>query len=376
MDDPQISILSLYRILRRYSRPIVLVVSGVTLVTFTVSLFQPKVYRSHALITSTVSILNNMTSMASSQIGALLGNSGLAPAVELRKIEMLLRSRTFAERVARRFNLAKTFENLEPKKKGGAQAKVLLDAEDGLKVATETLMGMIKTRLETGGDSMRVIIDSPVAELAPELVDAVLNEINRYMNDSEMTAVKKHRIFVGQQLMRKRRELLEAGKELSQYYQKNRISPTVPVVDVNIAVPEMDTVVSPLDAVPDVEKLSTEPETLEDKLEKIDKGLTKFAKVTDVPQRIYLEYLEQRRSILHSLSFVLSEQYEMALIDESRNTVSFRIIDGPVLPAAPIKPTIKKNVLIAVLFSFFLAVLLVLCVEHIRQLKRPTPPIG
>ena len=108
---------------------------------------------------------------------------------------------------------------------------------------------------------------------------------------------------------------------------------------------------------------------LEKKKEKIGAKLNGTMVAKDIPQQVYLQYLTLRRELLIKMNALLTQQYEMAKIEEAREELSFQVIDSAEAPEKRFKPKRKQIVMVAFFASIFLAVFLAFFLEYIEKMK-------
>ena len=71
--------------------------------------------------------------------------------------------------------------------------------------------------------------------------------------------------------------------------------------------------------------------------------------------QVYLQYLEARSQIAIQINSLLTQQYEMAKSEESKEDPNFQVIDWARVPDEPFKPERRKIVTISFIMSFGMA---------------------
>ena len=89
----------------------------------------------------------------------------------------------------------------------------------------------------------------------------------------------------------------------------------------------------------------------------------------DVPQQVYLEYLILRREVLEKVSILLTQQYEMAKIDESKQNISFQVIDLPRVMDSPIRPKVQLNIFVGGIVSILVALFYAFFADYLAYIK-------
>ena len=214
----------------------------------------------------------------------------------------------------------------------------------------------------------------PDPEIAAQIANAYLAELQHFINASALTMAKRNRIFIEGQLAENKRSLLEAGKEINDFYKTKSISSVESDVDVNVGVsPPVDT---PLEDKPRFAARGMESDPalrnlLAEKLQ-VERKITVARVVKDVPQQVYLTYLMLRRELLAKVNALLTTQYEMAKIEESKEALSFQVIDKAVPPVKRISPRRAQICITYFMAALFASVFLVFFLEYIKKMKALT----
>jgi tyrosine-protein kinase Etk/Wzc len=84
-----------------------------------------------------------------------------------------------------------------------------------------------------------------------------------------------------------------------------------------------------------------------------------------------LEYVRLKRTALtqEKVYELMTQQYEMAKIDEAKEDITFQIIDPAIPPEKRVKPKRKLNVMLAGVVSLFVGIFLVFFLEYLANLK-------
>lgn len=336
--EEAINLLDYWETVVRQRKVVALIVGVTTLASIILSLVMPKAYQGQATILPVRGQAAGPSSlMATSQ---LLGLGGGVLALEKEspssRLIVILQSRTLAERVIERHGLLDLLRAA-----GNRTDSDLSRVVEGL-----------RRRVEIGEDkkshliSIRVTMSNP--ELAANIANYYVLELVNYINENTLTAAKGNRIFVEHQMERNKRELLESGKDLASFYGSNRISNVVPTVDVNVSSED------------EAKGLDETAET----------NIRRSKLVQDVPQQVYLQYLLTRRELVNQLNILLSQQYEMAKIEEAKEGLDFQVIDWASVPLNRFKPKRRQIVLVSLIASVFLSLFFVLFREHLRGTTR------
>ena len=208
--------------------------------------------------------------------------------------------------------------------------------------------------------NIMVFVEFTDPQTAAMLVNVTVDELQRFINENAFTEAKRNRIFIEKQVEQNKRALLEAGKEINEFYTANRVSNSEAKVDVSLGVGDLVQTVGDGD---DVGVLFAK------KIE-LDKKVDEAKMVKNVPQQVYLAYLMLRKELLVRMDGMLATQYQMSKIEEVKEELSFQVIDKAIPPLTKFKPQRSKIYLNGFLISLFAAVFLAFFLEYIKRAKR------
>ena len=91
--------------------------------------------------------------------------------------------------------------------------------------------------------------------------------------------------------------------------------------------------------------------------------------VRAVPSQVYLQYLTLQRELQGRVNALLTQQYELAKIEEAKEDLTFQVIDKAVPPVRPSWP--QKKIIIPLSFAagLFFSIFLAFFLEYIRKMK-------
>ena len=322
----------------------------------------PKTYTSKA-------ILLPVSSEKPSQLSALVALGGLSGLMDqgsktLTQLTVFLESRSLAQRVIEKGNFRDKIIEVQKIK----QNKDPLRLEDLAEIMSTDLI-VIQVDSKKGVVQFQTNTRDP--QFSYDLMNTYLIELKDFIRDNRLTSTRRNREFIGLQLIEIQKELLEAGKNISNYYSQYKISSSSSRIDVEVFLPlnegsKKDEGISPADFSMDQRK-----ELIESLIKKKDEVKEKVGKVIvkDVPQQNYLEYLTIQKSLLTKLQMLLAEQYEMARLEEAKDSLTFQIVDGPIFTKMPSKPNKKIIFLVSCLASFMLGLFIVLFRHYLKEAK-------
>ncbi len=352
--EEQANILDYWRTLMKRKFSIAATVFVLTVVAIIATLVWPKTYRGEVILMPVGGAKDGGLAAITSQLGlgSLLGGMGKV-ASSSSQLMAVLKSRSLAEEVIGKFDLMKVFF-LEPRKK-------VPTLED----AVEAFSSHVKFAEDK--KSQLIIIHTVFRDpkLAADVANGIVERLQTDLQKYTFTTAKRNRVFIEGQLERNKADLLEAGKALSGFYSENKISNVRPSVDVDLSVtrpvaePSPDRGSVPEGSVKDLQKKAAE----------IDEKLKGSQTVRDVPQQVYLQYLTLRRDLLAQVNALLTQQYEMAKIEESKEDLTFQVIDSARVPINRYKPKRTQTVVVCFVASFFIAVVYAFFREYLDQLR-------
>lgn len=132
-------------------------------------------------------------------------------------------------------------------------------------------------------------------------------------------------------------QFLKIGKDLSEFYQKFRVSNSNGQISVRA----------------EFEKSSSLP---------------LLQKVETVPQNVYYEYLKSQQALMGSVVNLLSTKRELAKIEEDKESISFQILDSPSMPNRRDEPKRAIICLIGLLLGTMMALAYCIFDYHVKSI--------
>lgn len=368
--ENEINFIEYWRVIRKRKFVILLIVLLGTAATAVLTFRMPNVYKAQAVLMPVGGDKGGNLPVLVAQMGleGMLGGLG-GRSSSSQQLMTILKSRTFKERMIQNHGLLQVFyKNLwdeRVKKWKTEDPKGVPKMED----AVNRLQSLVS--FPDDADLVITInVRSEDPTFAADLANAYVKELTDYIKENAFTSSKRNRIFIERQLERNKTEMLEAGKELSAFYADNKISNVIPTVDVNVAVVNDPVLTVGRKSIPQGTFL--DPPVLNDpqrKLEQVAAELAKAKVVHNVPQQVYLQYLILRRELLSQVNSLLTQQYEMAKINESKEDLSFDVIDLARVPIHKFGPQRKQIVMIAFLVFLLGALFLAFLLEYVDKMK-------
>jgi uncharacterized protein involved in exopolysaccharide biosynthesis len=372
----EINLFEYWHVIMKYKKMIAGIVIAASIAAVIISLLLPKTYKAEAVIIPISSNGGGGLSALTGDLGGLAKLAGIklpgGSVGDSDKILAILKSRTIAENLINRENLMPIlFEDKWDAKKGTWKSNNP-EKKPTMEAAVRALKGSIGITYEKKEKTISITGESKTPELTARLVNAYIDELQIFINANALTTAKRNRLFIEEQLAHNKQELLEAGKEVNAFYKSKKVSSTEADVDVNVGVVHDEgsfqfenTRLAALDNGNDaaMRNLIAEKTQVENKMAEVQT-------VKDVPQQVYLTYLMLRRELLAKVNVLLSTQYEMAKIEESKEDLSFQVIDWAVPPVMRASPRRAHICVMSFMAALFGAIFLAFFREYIEKMRK------
>jgi uncharacterized protein involved in exopolysaccharide biosynthesis len=365
----EINIFDYYRVLKRHKKMIACILGVVSVLAVITSLLWPKTYTAEAVIMPVSTSGGGISPLASqfSGLASMMGVSLSGADNGAQKIVTILNSRTLIENVINSENLMPVlFEDMWDAKQGKWKSDNPEELPN-MEAAVRAVRGCVIITLDELSFKITLSSASPDPKLAARVANAYLRELQSFINSNSLTAAKRNRIFIEQQLSDNKRELLESGKELAGLYRGGRISSSEANVDVDVGIDEDWRDAHPE---PDASASSVELQALLNQKSDLDKKIGKARLVEDVPQQVFLTYLMMKRDLLLKVNALLTTQYEMAKIDETKEDLAFEVIDYAVPPVLRSSPKRTQMCILSFVTALFASVLIAFFREYLDRMRR------
>ena len=256
----------------------------------------------------------------------------------------------------------------------------------GVEVMQEAVMRLEEE--ENGAISISVLWENP--QLAAAMANQYVQELGRFLNDNALTLAQRNRIFIEEQLAGSVSDLAQSEKGLLEFQKEHNLyafdAQAMAGVEImgNLQAELMSKDIElgvlrrfASDANPKVKLLDDQVEEIRAQLHRMtvgdggsagDAGI--FPPMNKAPD-LGLEYLRLKRDTLieETVFRLLTQQYELAKIEEARDQVSFQVIDKAVPPEKKARPLILLNMAVAGGSSGILGLFYLFLAEHLRRLR-------
>lgn len=365
-EEEDISLLDYWRILTKRKWQVIFITLLFVFLGVAASFLLPKKYQAHAtLMPLTASGSGGLSGIANQLssiplVGSQLGGVGGLGGGKSKELVNILKSRTLAKNIVKKFNLMRVYfakrwdpqtNSYRPNWVGDVPIEedaINIFLKRSTDIEEDKKTGLIKIEVET---------KSPV--LSAQIANEMLLELQSFLERNSFTISKRNRLFIEEQLVKNGAKLLQAGKELNNFFGQSQISSVVPQLDVNVGTYQF--VPKPF------EDFQQEFDSLQ--LQRKDVEQKKSESVKGVPGQVYLQYLTLNRELISRAHALLTQQYEMAKIEEAKEDLAFQVIDKPEVRKRPSSPNLIRNVAAGLVGGLFLGIFLAFFREYIQQMK-------
>ncbi|HCX90599.1 MAG TPA: hypothetical protein DHT43_08840 [Deltaproteobacteria bacterium] len=320
-------------------------------------------------------------SSALQNLGSLPFVGGMVPGIggaSASKLVTVLNSRTLAEDVIHALNLTRIF--FKDKK----------DKPPSLEDAVESLTDITKIADDKKGGVISISVEYKDPKIAADIANHYTTVLQKFINENTLSMAKRNRIFIEDQLEKVKRELKEAEEAMKSFQTDKKIVAIDAQTEAAIRVlADLKAQITAREVQMGVMKqfsTAANPDVLriKDELRELRKQLTMVESKRGNPETMALPSLSEspalglqyirlkREALIQEKVFeLLTQQYEMARIDEAKEDITFQVIDRAIPSEKRIKPKRRQMVMLAGAVSLFAGVFLVFFLEYAANLKEP-----
>ncbi len=375
--EDDINLLDYWRVLFKRKLLFLVILSTAFILSAIVSLSLPKIYA------STTSLLPPQDSgsgagLISSQLPSGLGGfaggmlSGKSP---IHLWIGILKSRTVFDEIVEQFNLKSLY-----------QVQTVSDARHLLRTQVH-----IKKSKE---DILSITVEGKNPELITQMANAFVEALDRMNKSILTTSGGRLRLFVEKRLKEAKMALTEAENAVRVFQEKNgavkldaQSQAIIGAIGTlkgelmakEVALQTLLSFATPQN--PQVKTLKTEVKELKSALLNLEKGKEGVDSKgifipTDRLPDLGLQYARLLRDakIHETLYGLLTEQYEMARIQEAKDSSTVQVLDLATIPDENIKPKKRLIVILSTFTAGFFGVFLIFFLEYIEKSKMQSRP--
>jgi uncharacterized protein involved in exopolysaccharide biosynthesis len=338
-------------------------------------LFTPKIYRAEVRIVPSSQEKTNIGSAMSSQLGAgagLIGMSGISSNGQF--LIGVLRGDTIVDKIIDRFDLMNLYEKEYRVKMREYLTSKLLD------LVEDTKSGIV---------TIAVLDEDPVR--AAEMANAFVEELKIVLQSLAIGEAAQRRVFFEQHLIQSHKALSDAEDEFQRYQEQSGLVviesqlqamlESIETLRAQIVAKEVD--ISSLRTYarnenPNLKRATTELAALRDELKKLEQQQTREvndrAKATSLQEspQLHLEYQRLLRDVKFASAMyeLMMQRFEIAKIDESRETMVVQVIDPATPPDYKHKPNRSRIILLGVLMGGGVGIMWILAADYVETMRK------
>jgi uncharacterized protein involved in exopolysaccharide biosynthesis len=310
------------------------------------------------------------------------------------KLVTILNSRTLGEEVIKRMDLIKILfkEKWDHGKKQWKTDKPPT-MQDTMRILQQ---GIVRVADDRKG-LISIMVEHEDPKLAADIANEYAAALHNFLNVNSISLAKRNRIFLERQLAVTKVDLQRTEEDLKSYQMKKKVVAmdaqaegaikTLAELKAQIMAREVQLGVLKefaTKANPDVQRIEDEIRELQKQLKRLevqdtqnpknDDSIGAFITLSEAPS-IGLQFARLKRDALiqQKVFELLTQQLELAKIEEAKDDITFQVIDPAIPPENRIKPKRTQNVLLAGVVSLFLGIFLVFFLEYLDKNKTQRP---
>jgi uncharacterized protein involved in exopolysaccharide biosynthesis len=372
-EEDEIKLLDLLLVLVKNKVLIIGVMAAAFVLTYLYTLTLPNIYTATSRLLPPQQERGGLAAMMSSGMGdiaALAGIPGRPGSGEM--YVGMLQSRTVADAIIDNFGL---MEKFKWKTRSGAYG---------------VLNHKVKISADRKSGFLTIMVDDKDPQFAADLANAYVEELKRLNVMFNLTNAGRERVFLEERLAVVKEDLINAENSLRDFQQSNKaikidaqasaVIEGIAKLRGELASKEVELGVlltSQTEQNPQVRALREGVGQLRNQLHKLEESSAGkkvsddiFIAMSDVPD-VGLQYARLLRDykVQETLFELLSKQYEVAKINEAKNTSSLQVLDEAVVPDRKSKPKRRKTVTLATLVAGVLTVYLAFIREKVERMN-------
>lgn len=364
-DAPELSVIKVLILLAKHKKKLLGVPLACALIAVAASFGMPNVYQSSTKLlppqqqqSGAAALLSQLGGMA----GAVAGGAGLKNPNDL--YIGMLRSRTIADAVIAKHQLDKVYGFQSP-------ARVRQELEKN-------------TEVVTGKDGLITIsVSSENKALVARLANTYVDELIRLTGTLAVTEASQRRVFYERQLERAKNNLADAELSLKSALEtrgvvsvdaeSRAIVETVGRVRAQISAKQIE--ISSMSAFltpsnPEYRRAQEQLASLRAELSKLENGRPQVSDTSSGTKSVGLENIKILRDVKYyqMLYEMLAKQYEVARLDEARDSAIIQVLDRAIEPEKKSSPKRLLIGVVAAMVGLFLTLVGVFAIEAKRGL--------
>lgn len=375
IDKDEINLLDYWRVLVKRKLLIGIIVGAAIICSIVYSLILPEIYASTASIfppQQESSMATGLASQLPGGLGSIAGGFlGITAPADI--WQAILKSEAIREAIIKRYDLIRVLK------------------ENSMGDARNTLEGMTKITKSKEGIIAITVEDKDPARVAA-IANAYVEELDKINKGLVTTSGRRMRVFIEDRLVGAKDELARTENAIRGFQEKNR---AVKLDDQARAViealgtlkgqlmakeVELQTLLSYATPTnPEAELLSTQISELRERLRELEEGKPTlgnhsskdiFIPTSKLPD-LSLQYARLLRDakVQQTLHELLTQQYEMARIQEAKDTPTVQVLDNAKVPEKKVKPKRREIVILSTMIALFSGIFIAFFLEYINKIR-------
>jgi tyrosine-protein kinase Etk/Wzc len=370
------TLLDYLSVLKKHRRIMGWVIFVTTLSALIYSLVTPKIYQAAGTL---LPPMDRRDSMALAlDVSKLSQFAGISTPTSTTDIFMsMLKSRTMADAIIDKFDLLKLY-----KKKDHESARKRLQSDTKITLSKEKMI--------------TVSVEATSPQLAADIANYYLEYLDTLNRTVTVTSAHKNKLFIEQRLTETKANLVKLEDLVQNFQTKHKtisietqaktaieaaaqLQAKLTATEIQLQV--MQSYLSPDN--PDVIKMELQVKEMERQINKLEYGKNSaagdtastfnplnpaFVKMPGLG--LDLARLIREVKTQEALYTLLVSQFEQAKIQESRDTPTVVVLDKAVPPERKIKPSIRTNLMLALVASGLLSIFLAFFLEYLQTVKK------
>jgi len=366
--EDEINLLHYLVVILKRKKLIVGITVGCAVLTAIVSLIMTPIFRAETRILPPQQSSSGISAQILSQLGgasSLIGSSlGIKNPNDI--YVGMLTSRTIFDRIIDRFKLMELYDvELRDDARGALGEAVSVDnGKDGI---------------------ITVSVEDADPERAANMANAFIEELKNITRRLAVTEASKRRVFFEEQMNRAKENLIKAEEDLRRFQEKTgaisiedqatAVIESIAQLRAQIAAQEvaikvMKTYIKPRN--PDLQKAVEELSGMKEQLHKLEvKSENKPDPMMAMARMpgVGMGYIRRLREVKFNTKLLglMTEQYELASVDEARDGVLIQVLDKALPPDKKAKPKRAIMVVVATFSGFFVAIFVAFLMEFMER---------
>jgi tyrosine-protein kinase Etk/Wzc len=380
-NEEEINLLDLIIALLKRKRMIAAVTSGVGILALIACLVVTPVYQGagEILPRQESSATSGLLAMLGSAAGAVAGLTGLAPSTPSDVYVGLLKSYAVLDRIIDRFNLLEVYKN--DRFLGRWRTYTREDAREDL-----TDNALIESDSASG--IITVSIQDPDPVKAAGMSNSFVDELMKLTRNLEIIEASRRRLFFEGELQKTSQALARAEEDVRSFQentgalqldeQARAVMTGIATLEAQVAAAEIQLKVMKTYATqnnPDIKRLQEQLNALREERKKLEEKEVSYFDLANsvIPTgkipALGTEYLRKQREFKYQQTLweVLLKQYEVARLDEARDSSTIQIIADATVPEKKYKPKMPLVVAVSTLVGMVLALTAAVIAEAVQK---------